>query len=431
MQIIDARDLATLPPGGWEVLLKRPQIDVASLNEKVSAILQEVKEKGDAAVKEFTKKFDGVSSHRFVVGEDEKANAKQQLSEALQEAIQTAANNITAFHQKQITLPEFIETMPGVRCWRKSVGIEKVGLYIPGGTAPLFSTILMLGIPAKLAGCKQIILCSPPDKDGLLHPAILYAAQIAGVTNVYKIGGAQAIAAMAYGTETVPAVYKIFGPGNQYVTCAKQLIQQEGIAIDMPAGPSEVCVLADETADASFVAADLLAQAEHGVDSQVVLVTTSEELIQKVTVEMGKQLELLERKTIAALALENSRFVLVKNLTDAIDMVNAYAPEHLIVTCRNEDEIAEEIVNAGSVFIGQYSPESAGDYASGTNHTLPTNGFAKMYSGVSIDSFVKKITYQKLSKTGLQNIAATVREMAMAEGLDAHAKAVEVRMKKR
>ena len=429
MQIIDARDIAALPNGSWEVLLKRPAFDVASLNGKVKAILEEVKEKGDAAIKNFTEKFDGVLLESFIVSNEEKKQAEQQLTDALKTAIQTAANNIRIFHQKQIIQPEIIETMPGIQCWRKSVGIEKVGLYIPGGTAPLFSTILMLGIPAKLAGCKEIVLCSPPDKKGFLHPAILYAAQIAGIIKIYKIGGVQAIGAMAYGTETVPAVYKIFGPGNQYVTCAKQLIQQDGIAIDMPAGPSEVCVLADDTANASFVAADLLSQAEHGTDSQVILVTTSEGFIQEVIKEIGNQLEHLQRKTIAALALENSKIVLVKDRKDAVDIVNAYAPEHLIISCKNEDELAEQISNAGSVFIGKYSPESVGDYASGTNHTLPTNGFAKMYSGVSVDSFVKKITYQKASKEGLQNIAETVQQMAMAEGLDAHAKAVGVRLK--
>lgn len=428
MQLIDARDLATLPQGGWEVLLKRPSLETASLNEKVRAILDEIKEKRDEAVRHFTRTFDGVSINDYQVSDDEREAAESLLEEDLKTAIQTAANNIRLFHQKQLQEPQIIETMPGIQCWRKAVGIEKVGLYIPGGTAPLFSTILMLGIPAKIAGCKEIVLCSPPNKEGKLHPAILYAAKVAGITRIYKVGGVQAIGAMAYGTETVPAVYKIFGPGNQYVTCAKQLVQQDGIAIDMPAGPSEVCVLADEMANASFVAADLLSQAEHGADSQVVLVTTSEELIQNVTVEIGNQLEKLERKNIAALALENSRVVLVKDRADAVDIVNAYAPEHLIIACDNEDEIAEQITNAGSVFIGQHSPESVGDYASGTNHTLPTNGFAKAYSGVSVDSFVKKITYQKLSKEGLQTIAPAVTTMAMSEGLDAHAKAVEVRL---
>jgi histidinol dehydrogenase len=310
----------------------------------------------------------------------------------------------------------------------KSIGIEKVGLYIPGGTAPLFSTILMLGIPAKIAGCKEIILCSPPQKDGKLHPAILFAAQLTGITKIYKIGGVQAIAAMAYGTGTVPQVYKIFGPGNQYVTCAKQLIQQDGIAIDMPAGPSEVCVLADETADASYVAADLLSQAEHGVDSQVLLVTSDELIVKSVEIELQKQLALLPRKDIAAKSLNNSMAIVVKNMEEGIALVNEYAAEHLIIACKNDESIAEKIINAGSVFLGNYSPESVGDYASGTNHTLPTNGFAKAYSGVSVDSFVKKITYQKLSKEGLQNIGNIVELMAEAEGLQAHANAIGIRL---
>jgi histidinol dehydrogenase len=320
--------------------------------------------------------------------------------------------------------------MPGISCWRKTVGIEKVGLYIPGGTAPLFSTILMLGIPAKIAGCKQVILCSPPGKDGKLHPAIIYAAQLTGIETIYKIGGVQAIAAMAYGTETVPQVYKIFGPGNQYVTCAKQMIQQEGIAIDMPAGPSEVCVLADESADADFVAADLLSQAEHGVDSQVLLVTDSATLISKVETALSEQLHQLPRKEIAAKAMANSTLVLMDSIEEAIDFVNEYAAEHLIIACKNDEAIADRIINAGSVFLGNYSPESAGDYASGTNHTLPTNGFAKAYSGVSIDSFVKKITYQKLSASGLEQIGNTVVLMAAAEGLQAHANAVSIRLQK-
>ena len=428
MQIIDARDLATLPPGGWQMLLPRPAFDTASLTQKVTAILEEIRRRGDAAVRGYTKQFDGVQLADFMVGEDEKREAGNLLSGELKSAIETAAANIEIFHRQQITQPEIVETMPGIRCWRKSVGIDKVGLYIPGGTAPLFSTVLMLGIPAKLAACKEVILCSPPGKNGQLHPAILFAAQTAGISKIYKTGGVQAIGSMAYGTETIPAVYKIFGPGNQYVTCAKQLVQQDGIAIDMPAGPSEVCVLADETANCSFVAADLLSQAEHGADSQVVLVTTSEDFAQKVIQETGKQLDKLTRKSIAVLALEKSRVVLVKNMSDAVAMVNAYAPEHLIVNCKNEDEITEQITNAGSVFIGGYSPESAGDYSSGTNHTLPTNGYSRTYSGVSVDSFVKKITYQKLSKQGLKRIAATITEMAMAEGLQAHARAVEIRL---
>ena len=321
-----------------------------------------------------------------------------------------------------------IETMPGIQCWRKNVGIEKVGLYIPGGSAPLFSTVLMLAIPAKLAGCKKIILCTPCNKDGDVHPAILFSAQLVGVTKVYKIGGAQAIAAMAYGTNTIDAVYKIFGPGNQYVTTAKQLVQMHGVAIDMPAGPSEVCVIADETANTSFLAADLLSQAEHGSDSHALLLSDREDIVNKVEEEIKNQIARLPRKEIAAKALGNSKAIIVENIDDAIELANEYAPEHLIISCRNADAIAEKIFNAGSVFIGKYSPESVGDYASGTNHTLPTNGFAKAYSGVSIDSFVKKITYQKLSPEGLNKIADTVIAMAEAEGMEAHANAVRLRI---
>ena len=320
--------------------------------------------------------------------------------------------------------------MPGVECWRKGVGIEKVGLYIPGGTAPLFSTVLMLAIPAQLAGCREIILCTPSNKDGVVHPAILYTASLVGVTRIFKVGGAQAIAAMAYGTESIPAVYKIFGPGNQYVTAAKQLVQMQGVAIDMPAGPSEVCVLADDSADASFVAADLLSQAEHGADSQVLLVSTSEAFLQACSKEVEKQLGVLPRKDFAQKSLANSKAIVVDSMEEAIAVVNAYAAEHLILSCTDADGVAERITNAGSVFIGHYSPESVGDYASGTNHTLPTNGFARAYSGVSVDSFVRKITYQKLSREGLQAIAATVTTMAEAEGLQAHANAVTVRLNK-
>ncbi len=414
----------------WKALLQRPAIDNTALLEKVKAVMSEVKQHGDAAVSAFTQQFDGVVLENFVVSEKEISEAEALLSAELKKAIQQAAANITLFHSKQLQEVEVIETMPGVQCWRKSIGIEKVGLYIPGGTAPLFSTILMLGIPAKIAGCKQVILCSPPGKDGKLHPGILYAAQLTGITDVYKIGGVQAIAAMAYGTATVEQVYKIFGPGNQYVTCAKQLIQQEGIAIDMPAGPSEVCVLADETANAAFVAADLLSQAEHGADSQVLLVTTSERLITDVQQQIHQQLSLLPRKELAVKALENSTGVLVSSIEEGIALVNEYAAEHLIISCKNEDTIAEKIVNAGSVFLGNYSPESVGDYASGTNHTLPTNGFAKAYSGVSVDSFVKKVTYQKLTKQGLEQIADTVMLMAEAEGLEAHANAARIRLTK-
>ena len=412
----------------WKALLRRPVFDSSALQQKVKEVMNEVKLNGDTAIQQFTKQFDEVVIDNFIISQDEICASAALISYELKQAIEQAAANIKLFHLKQVSGIEVIETMPGVKCWRKSLGIEKVGLYIPGGTAPLFSTILMLGIPAKIAGCKEVILCSPPGKDGKLHPAILFAAQLVGITKIFKIGGVQAIAAMAYGTETVPQVYKIFGPGNQYVTCAKQLIQQEGIAIDMPAGPSEVCVLADETAVLSFVAADLLSQAEHGIDSQVVLVTTSEQLLSDVQQELQNQLTLLPRKVIAEKALENSTLILVKTIDEAIDLVNEYAAEHLIIACKDDEAIGEKIVNAGSVFLGNYSPESVGDYASGTNHTLPTNGFAKAYSGVSVDSFVKKVTYQKLSKEGLLNIYKTVELMAEAEGLDAHANAVRMRI---
>ncbi len=418
------------PREAWRGLLQRPAFDAASLQEKVSAILNDVKANGDKAVLKYTAMYDGVQSDNLIVSQEEIADASKQVSIDLKKAIELAVNNIGAFHARQLTSKEeIIETMPGVTCWRKPVAIEKVGLYIPGGSAPLFSTVLMLAIPAQLAGCKEIVLCTPPAKDGSIHPAILFAAEVTGVTTIIKAGGVQAIGAMAYGTASVPKVYKILGPGNQYVTCAKQLVQQEGIAIDMPAGPSEVCVLADETANAAYVAADLLSQAEHGIDSQVLLVTTSEALINETTVELGRQLGDLPRKVIAAQALESSRMILLDNVEDAIEMVNEYAAEHLILACNDADIIAEKIVNAGSVFIGNFSPESVGDYASGTNHTLPTHGFAKAYSGVSVDSFVKKITYQKLSEKGLEAIASAVMTMAEAEGLQGHAKAVEVRLK--
>lgn len=414
----------------WKALLQRPTFDASSLIQKVQTVLADVKQNGDAAVKKYTQDFDGVNINALEVSEQEINEAATLLSNELKQAIQTAAVNIKLFHSKQITTPETIETMPGIQCWRKSIGIEKVGIYIPGGSAPLFSTVLMLGIPAGIAGCKEIILCSPPNKEGKLHPAIIYAAQLVGITKLYKVGGVQAIAALAYGTETIPQVYKIFGPGNQYVTCAKTLIQQEGIAIDMPAGPSEVCVMADESCNAAFVAADLLSQAEHGADSQVLLVAFSEEMVNKVNDEIEKQLKELSRKEIAVKALANSKAIIVNNIEEAIDLVNEYAAEHLIISCNNAETVAEKIINAGSVFIGNYSPESVGDYASGTNHTLPTNGFAKAYSGVSVDSFVKKITYQKLTQQGLQHIAQTVEVMAAAEGLDAHQKAVRVRSEK-
>lgn len=412
----------------WKALLQRPYVDNSQVLSAVQSILHAVKQHGDEAVLSFTKKYDGFAATNLKVSEAEFKQAEASLSDELKEAIQQARQNIEAFHLRQISPVEKIETMPGVQCWRKSVGIERVGLYVPGGTAPLFSTVLMLGIPAIIAGCKEISLCTPANAKGEVHPAVLYTASAVGITTVYKIGGAQAIAAMAYGTQNIPAVDKIFGPGNQYVTAAKQCIQMEGVAIDMPAGPSEVCVLADESANADFVAADLLSQAEHGADSQVLLVTTDEALVKKVQAALDQQLSLLPRAEMANGALRNSKAIIVSNKETALELVNAYAAEHLIIACSDADELAQKIVNAGSVFIGAYSPESVGDYASGTNHTLPTNGFARAYSGVSVDSFVKKITYQKLTQEGLQRIAPTVVSMAEAEGLRAHAAAVRVRL---
>ena len=412
----------------WQQLIQRPVLEQLSLEKKVRKLLSKVKEGGDKAVKKYTREFDGIKIKNLLVTEKEIKEAAGEVAEELKEAIKTAKNNITSFHSQQLQQEQPVETMRGVRCWRKSVGIEKVGLYIPGGTAPLFSTVLMLGIPAKLAGCKEIILCTPPQKDGTINPVILFTAQLAGITKVFKAGGAQAIAAMAYGTASIPKVYKIFGPGNQYVTCAKQWIQSDGVAIDMPAGPSEVCVLADDSADPSFVAADLLSQAEHGADSQVLLVTTSKELALKVQVEIDKQVDQLPRKKLALQALENSKVIVIGSMDDAVELVNEYAAEHLIISCVDDEAITGKIINAGSVFLGNYSPESVGDYASGTNHVLPTNGFARAYSGVSVDSFVKKISYQKLTKEGLRNIGRTVMAMAEAEGLEAHSKAVSLRL---
>jgi histidinol dehydrogenase len=411
----------------WSRLLKRPAMDSTSLEASVANILHEVKASGDEALKRFATIFDKVSVTELQVTKEEIAAAEATLSKELKDAIALAKQNIETFHRKQVTAVEKIETMPGVLCWRKTVAIEKVGLYIPGGTAPLFSTILMLSVPAKIAGCKEIVLCTPPSKDGKINAAILYTAQLAGITKIFKAGGAQAIGAMAYGTQTIPQVYKIFGPGNQYVTAAKQLVQKDGVAIDMPAGPSEVCVMADDTANPAFVASDLLSQAEHGVDSQVLLVSTSEQMIDAVLKETAAQLEALSRKEFAAKALENSKAILLPTVTEMIELVNEYAAEHLIISCNDEEAIAEQIINAGSIFLGNYSPESVGDYASGTNHTLPTNGYAKAYSGVSVDSFVKKITFQKLSKEGLQQIGKAVELMAEAEGLQAHAEAVRKR----
>ena len=411
----------------WNELMQRPVIDTATLQQQVKAVMDVVKQDGDKAIMQFTRQFDGVQLETLEMTETLINETIQLVPDDLKRAIKQAAHNIRIFHEQQKTPVEIVETMKGVRCWRKAVGIEKVGLYIPGGTAPLFSTILMLGIPAQIAGCKEVILYSPPDKNGKLHPAIVYAANLVGITRIFTVGGVQAIAAMTYGTESVPKVYKIFGPGNQYVTCAKQLAQQDGIAIDMPAGPSEVCVMADATANSAFVAADLLSQAEHGTDSQVLLVSTDAMLVDKVMEELDIQLAQLPRREIAAKALTNSKAIIVKDKNEAIELVNQYAAEHLIISCEDDEQIAEKIINAGSVFLGNYSPESVGDYASGTNHTLPTNGFARAYSGVSVDSFVKKITYQKLSKEGLASIAPTVVIMAAAEGLDAHKNAVLIR----
>ena len=412
----------------WASIIKRPSIDAAQLNEKVKAIIEEVIVGGDDAIKKLTLQFDRISINEIKLPAEKIEAAENSLTPGLKTAIQLAKVNIEIFHNSQIQKVERIETMPGVWCWRKSVGIEKVGIYIPGGSAPLFSTVLMLGVPAKMAGCKEIILCTPPNEQGEIHPAILYAASLVGVTAIYNVGGAQAIAAMAYGTTTIPKVYKIFGPGNQYVTAAKQLVQQNGIAIDMPAGPSEVCVWADENAIPSFVAADLLSQAEHGPDSQVILVANNKAIVDAIQLEIDLQLIALPRKDIAAKALANSKAIILNNQDQAIDLINAYAPEHLILAVDNALQIADKIINAGSVFIGNYSPESVGDYASGTNHTLPTNGYANAYSGVSLDSFVKKITFQQLTERGLMNIAPTVIEMAEAEGLQAHSNAVSVRL---
>jgi histidinol dehydrogenase len=413
----------------WEALLQRPNFEAAELLPKVQSILDAVALEGDAALLRFSATFDQVQLKSLCIDPALIQAAEALVAPALKTAIQSAKVNIEIFHQAQLKKEEKIETMPGVWCWRKSVGIEKVGIYIPGGTAPLFSTVLMLGIPAKLAGCKEVILCTPPRKDGTVDPAILYAAGLVGIQQIYTIGGAQAIAAMAYGTTTVPKVFKIFGPGNQYVTAAKQLVQQQGVAIDMPAGPSEVCVYADETAVPSFVAADLLSQAEHGADSQVLLIASNSNIVEQVQLELTQQLANLPRADFATKALGHSKAIVIASREDAIQLINAYAPEHLILSVDNALVVAEKIINAGSVFIGNYSPESVGDYASGTNHTLPTNGYAKAYSGVSVDSFVKKITFQQLTEMGLKNIAQTVIQMASGEQLEGHAQAVAIRVK--
>lgn len=415
----------------WKELLTRPAKEKSNLNELVTEVFEAVKNHGDQAIKDYAAKFDQSSPDNLLVSTKEITAAIAQVSEELKSAIDVAINNITAFHSNQVFSEAPVETMEGVNCWRKSTAIQKVGLYVPGGTAPLFSTVLMLGIPAQLAGCSEIILCSPPDKNEELHPAILYAANKIGVTKIIKAGGIQAIAALTYGTESVPAVYKIFGPGNQFVTAAKEQSILEGIAIDMPAGPSEVLVFADHTANPEFIASDLLSQAEHGVDSQAILVCTDEEVVSATEKAIKEQLNALSRKDIATQALANSKLILTKDTDVALDLINEYAPEHFIVMCEEstETKITNSIVNAGSVFLGHYTPESAGDYASGTNHTLPTNGFAKAYSGVSLDSFTKKITFQKITKKGLQNIGPSIEVMAENELLDAHKNAVSIRLK--
>jgi len=413
----------------WKTLCKRPEFEKVQLEQSVRIILENVRKNGDEALAKYGLEFDGLQIENFLVTEEEIDLAESKVSQELKNAIQLAKLNIEKFHTSQIEESKVIETSVGVKCWRKSVGIEKVGLYIPGGTAPLFSTVLMLGIPAKIAGCKEIILCTPPQKDGSINPAILYTAKEVGITKVFKVGGAQAIAAMALGTEQIPKVFKIFGPGNQYVTKAKELIQREGVAIDMPAGPSEVLVIADSTCNPSFVAADLLSQAEHGADSQVILLSDDLNIIQEVNKKLEEQLERLPRKELAEKALENSRAIQLNSIKECIDFSNDYAPEHLIIASETANNYVNSIVNAGSVFLGNYSCESAGDYASGTNHTLPTNGYARNYSGVSLDSFIRKITFQTLSKEGILNIGPAIEIMAEAEALFAHKNAVTLRLK--
>ena len=412
----------------WMEILRRPALNTDTLRNTVKEVLDKVKTEGDKAVREYEERFDKVKLDSLGVTETEIAEAEKEVPIELKAAIMLAQKNIHTFHSSQRFEGKKVQTVTGVTCWQKAVAIEKVGLYIPGGTAPLFSTVLMLATPAQIAGCKEIVLCTPPDKEGKVHPAILYAAKLAGVNKIFKAGGVQAIAAMAYGTESVPKVYKIFGPGNQYVTAAKQLVSLRDVAIDMPAGPSEVEVLADETANPIFVAADLLSQAEHGVDSQAILITTSVELQQAVKVEVERQLALLPRKEIAEKSLANSKLIVVDSMTEAIELTNAYAPEHLIIETEDYLSVAERIVNAGSVFLGSLTPESAGDYASGTNHTLPTNGYAKAYSGVSLDSFIRKITFQEIKPEGLNIIGPAIELMAANEQLDAHKNAVSVRL---
>ena len=416
-------------PSQWADIVERPHLDVSQLNATVESVLADIREHGDEAVKRYEEKFDHVALQSLAVSEEEMLEAESLVSDELKEALRLAHHNIATFHAEQRFEGKKIETAPGVVCWQKSSPIEKVGLYIPGGTAPLFSTVLMLATPAKIAGCKEIVLCTPPNREGRVNPAILMAARIAGVDKIYKIGGVQAIGAMAYGTESVPKVYKIFGPGNQYVMAAKQQVSLHDVAIDMPAGPSEVCVIADAESNAAFVAADLLSQAEHGVDSQVFLISTSKEMIKKVRKEVEAQLEQLPRKELASKTLENSTFVLVNDSEEAIALSNTYAPEHLIIATKDYEQLAQKVVNAGSVFLGKYACESAGDYASGTNHTLPTHGYAMAYSGVNLDSFVRKITFQHLSPEGIHSIGRAVELMAENEQLHAHRNAMTLRIK--
>lgn len=413
----------------WAEIIERPRLDLSQLNATVASVLADVKQRGDEAVKEYEAKFDKVALTSLAVTEQEMDEAESLISNDLKDAIILAHHNIKVFHISQRFVGQKIKTQEGVTCWQKSVAIEKVGLYIPGGTAPLFSTVLMLATPAKIAGCKEIVLCTPPNKEGKVNPAILYAARVAGVSKIFKAGGVQAIGAMAYGTESVPKAYKIFGPGNQYVMAAKQQVSLDEVAIDMPAGPSEVCVIADETANAEFVAADLLSQAEHGIDSQVLLITTSESKLEEIHQQVDKQLEKLPRKEIASKALENSCYVLVRDYDEMMELTNLYAPEHLVIQTANYEQLAEKVVNAGSVFLGKYACESAGDYASGTNHTLPTHGYATAYNGVNLDSYCRKITFQHLTEEGIRHIGRAVELMAEAEQLDAHKNAMTVRIK--
>ncbi|HEY3370172.1 MAG TPA: histidinol dehydrogenase [Prolixibacteraceae bacterium] len=413
----------------WDEILKRPTFNVNELRDQVQLILSDIKAGGIDAIRKYTEKFDGVLIQNITVSEQELAGASDQLTTDLKEAIQFAAANIRKFHESQIPVTRRIETTKGVICWQKAVAIDKVGLYIPGGSAPLFSTVLMLAIPAKIAGCKEIVLCTPPDKEGKINPAILYAAQLVGISKIFKLGGIQAIAAMAYGVDCVPKVYKIFGPGNQYVMAAKQLVSISDVAIDMPAGPSEVAIMADSTANPAFLAADLLSQAEHGPDSQVVMVTNDASLVEKVDQQLALQLNELPRKAVAEKALANSQAIVLNHTDDMIELINGYAPEHLIIAMKDYTGVAERITNAGSVFLGNYTPESAGDYASGTNHTLPTNGWARSFSGVNLDSFMKKITFQEITPEGIENLGPVIETMAEAELLDAHKNAVTLRLK--